>query len=243
MALGDRIAQGWRARRQERKDAREAKRRGPQDPHELFYRAHTDRMRVLEEARTALADLAVHERRAELMANQARERAITLKNEATAAVEAGQDYRAHDLLDRVIDSENAARQWWARREDYARKRAEASRTLERLERQAEHIRSRQTQLLTDTQAAQASERVAQAVPALQAGVDDLDAKLREAEALAAARAELTWHDPAAEQVVRAFEELEHEGDVRERLQQINAEYGHDAQVREHLQRRRERDQS
>lgn len=237
MALGERFSRAWRSRKETRRQARDARRRGDEAPHELFYRAHTERTRVLEDARGALADLAVHERRADLMAHQAKDRAETLKKEAGAAVAAGQEARAHDLLDRVVESEQAARQWLARRDELGRQLAESRRTLERLERQAETARSRQMQLLADTQAAEARERLARAVPTLEGGLSELDVRMREAEALAAARAEISWHDPSSEQVVRAFEELSHEGDVCERLRRINAEYGHDARVHEQLRRR------
>ena len=68
MALRRRITNALRATNTARKEAKQP----PADPHQLFLRAHTERQRALEEARRALADLAMHERRAHLMAGTKR---------------------------------------------------------------------------------------------------------------------------------------------------------------------------
>ena len=221
MALRRRITNALRATNTARKEAKQP----PADPHQLFLRAHTERQRALEEARRALADLAMHERRAHLMAGQAAADAQRFNAEATAAVQRGEEQRARDLLERAIDAENAQRQWLARRDGNAEEVALLKRDLDRLERQAEQARARQLALLADQEAAVARARAAERIPQLDAGFAQNEDQVRRSEAEARARAELAWSDPTSAQVLRAFEELSADQEVRDRLTAIQRELG------------------
>lgn len=225
MGLGDRLrrtgkAQGREAARKLGARVTPRRRSAEPTPEQLHVEAQRERHQALEDARRALADLAVHQRRAELSAQREAQAVQRYRDDARRAVAAGDDATAHDLLDRLEDHAATARTWRERADSLAAQVAESRRTVSRLERQAEAAASRQAALLADTQAAQARERLARAVPALEGGVGELDRRLARAEAVAAGRAEVAWHDSESDTVQRAFQELAHGEDPASRLARL-----------------------
>ncbi|UNX55074.1 PspA/IM30 family protein [Georgenia sp. TF02-10] len=199
--------------------AERAARQPAADPIATLEAAYQRRLEYIDQARRSVADLAVHRRRTELLAEQARQEAAGLDRRAAAAVAVGDDDGARDLLRRGIQAREQADRLTAQHAALDARVRALARTVGALEDRVEQDRLRLLALRADHDAA----RAALAAQAPWAAGEDTDAlaaaerEVRELQARAAAHEELAWTDPDSPRVREALDRLGAEGAVEREL--------------------------
>lgn len=205
MSIGRRLARLVRAERRVR----------PDDPVRAVEAAHARQEELVDAARRSVADVAVHRRRTEILAERAAAEAGRAADLAAAAVAAGDDGAAREYLRSSLAAEERHRTLQDRYAALDAQVRELERTLGGLESRTEQAARHLDDLRADHDAARASlgMRDAAAVAGRRAAdaalaADRAEDEIRRLRARAVGHAELAWSDPGSAQVREAFDRLE-----------------------------------
>lgn len=161
------------------------------DPQEQLEASFARQQELLQSTRRGAADVATARRRLELQVRQLQEQADALHAQATEAVRAGDDDTARTLLTRRAALVEQADELAPQERQLAQQQAQLEDAVARLSAKVEAFRGQKDALAAGLTAAQASERVTQAVAGLDEELGDVGfavARARERTEAAQARA-------------------------------------------------------
>lgn len=226
MSIGRRLNRMVRARRSAPQPV--------QDPDAAIAAAQRDQEDRLDQARRAVADVAVQRRRTELLAVRASDEIARLSQEAEDAVAGGDDGAARELLRRAIVARERRDVLHARRADLDAQVQRLERSLGQVEQRVEESRLRYLSVRAGQDAAHAALDVRRALgdsgreaAETAAAAREAERAARELQARAAAYDELAWTDPDGPALRAAFEQLEHGREAEDELARLKQRRGID----------------
>ncbi len=150
------------------------------DPNEVLEKSYDRQRELLQQTRRGAADVATARRRLELQLRQLESGADDLRGQAQAAVDAGQDDRARELLGRRASLLSQVADLQPQEQQLRAQEEQLQSAVSRLEAKVEAFRGQTRALAAGLSAAEAQEKVTQAMTGVDEEIGDVGYALQRA---------------------------------------------------------------